>query len=140
MQKLEQLRAYSHIFQNNSTKQFLNQFFVDNSLENLAKDLRSKGGEETKWEDFLNELLHNFSYSNYLYSLPMGAGKTFLMACFIYLDLYLASIFGKKDKRFAHNFVVLAPHASKTAILPSLKTIKKYWILPETAAKKKTAY
>ena len=130
---------YSHIFQNNSTKQFLNQFFVDNSLENLAKDLRSKGGEETKWEDFLNELLHNFSYSNYLYSLPMGAGKTFLMACFIYLDLYLASIFGKKDERFAHNFVVLAPHASKTAILPSLKTIKNFdphWILPETAAKK----
>ena len=33
---------YSHIFQNNSTEQFLNQFFVDNSLENLAKDLSAK--------------------------------------------------------------------------------------------------
>jgi hypothetical protein len=66
----------------------------------------------------------------------MGAGKTYLMACFIYLDLYFAKI-NKKDKRFAHNFVVFAPHASKTAILPSLQTIKNFdpeWILPKNEA------
>jgi hypothetical protein len=68
----------------------------------------------------------------------MGAGKTYLMACFIYLDLYFANLY-KKDKRFAHNFIVLAPTASKTAILPSLQTIREFnpeWILPKTEAER----
>ena len=68
----------------------------------------------------------------------MGAGKTYLMACFIYLDLYFGSLY-KKDKRFAHNFIVLAPQASKTAILPSLQTIKNFdpkWVLPKVDAEK----
>jgi len=68
----------------------------------------------------------------------MGAGKTYLMASFIYLDLYFAGLY-KNDKRFAHNFVVFAPQASKTAILPSLQTIKDFnpeWILPKAEAQK----
>ena len=66
----------------------------------------------------------------------MGAGKTYLMAAFIYLDLHFSHLL-PNDKRFAHNFVVFAPHASKTAILPSLKTIKTFnpeWVLPPSAA------
>jgi len=60
------------------------------------------------------------------------------MACFIYLDLYFATLF-RDDNRFAHNFVVFAPQASKTAILPSLRTIKDFnpeWILPKEEADK----
>ena len=29
-------------------------------------------------------------YADYVFSLPMGAGKTYLMAAFIYLDLYFS--------------------------------------------------
>ncbi|MDD3772219.1 MAG: DEAD/DEAH box helicase family protein [Weeksellaceae bacterium] len=128
-----------HTFRGNFVTQFLNQFFLDNDLNNLQKKLVSDpSGSTIDWNNLLDELLHNFDYSNYLYSLPMGAGKTFLMACFIYLDLYFATLF-KKDKRFAHNFVVFAPQASKTAILPSLRTIKDFnpeWILPKEEADK----
>lgn len=129
-----------HAFTNNQnsyTNQFLNQFFSDNNQKILQKKLvNDPNHEQIDWNYVLEQLLHNFDYPNYLYSLPMGAGKTFLMACFIYLDLYFAKIL-KKDQRFAHNFIVFAPHASKTAILPSLKTIKNFnpaWILPKEQA------
>ncbi|MDI6781935.1 MAG: DEAD/DEAH box helicase family protein [bacterium] len=126
-----------YTFKDDYLTQFLNQFFQDNHLKNLHKKLvNDPKGKNIDWNALLDELLHNFDYSNYLYSLPMGAGKTFLMACFIYLDLYFAALF-KDDKRFAHNFVVFAPQASKTAILPSLKTIKDFnpeWILPKAEA------
>ena len=129
---------YFNIFNGNFVMQFLNQFSQDNDLKNFQKLLlNDPKGKTTDWNKILEELLHNFEYPNFLYSLPMGAGKTYLMACFIYLDLYFAKI-NKKDKRFAHNFVVFAPHASKTAILPSLQTIKNFdpeWILPKNEAK-----
>lgn len=128
-----------HTFKGNYVTQFLNQFFQDNALKNLLKKLvNDPTGSTIDWNNLLDELLHNFDYSNYLYSLPMGAGKTFLMACFIYLDMYFATLF-KNDRRFAHNFVVFAPQASKTAILPSLRTIKDFnpeWILPKEEADK----
>lgn len=66
----------------------------------------------------------------------MGAGKTFLMAAFMYLDLYFA-LNEPKNKAFAHNFIVLAPSGLKSSIIPSLKNIKNFdvsWILPEPMA------
>lgn len=129
---------YFNVFNGDYVMQFLNQFAQDNGLKNFQKLLlNDPHGKTTNWNKILEELLHNFDYPNFLYSLPMGAGKTYLMACFIYLDLYFAKI-NKKDKRFAHNFVVFAPHASKTAILPYLQTIRDFdpgWILPKNEAK-----
>ena len=128
-----------HTGSNKFLKTFLNGFFEDNNLKNLRETLLDDPqGENNDWIKLLNDLFHDFQYPNYFYSLPMGAGKTFLMACFIYLDLYFAS-FLKNDSRFAHNFVVFAPHASKTAILPSLTTIKDFqpeWILPKSDAQR----
>ncbi len=124
-------------FGNNYVTQFINQFSQENNLKKLNKKLvNDPHGQQTNWEKFLEELLHNYEYPNYLFSLPMGAGKTFLMACFIYLDLYFSKLF-KNDKRFARNFVVFAPQATKTAILPSLQTIKNFdpeWVLPKLEA------
>ena len=127
-----------HLFGKNYTMQFLNKFASDNNLRHLKENLkRDWNGQEQNWNEVLNQLLHDFDYPNFLFSLPMGAGKTYLMAAFIYLDLYFAR-FDKNDKRFAHNFVVFAPQAAKTAILPSLQTIKDFhpeWILPESETK-----
>lgn len=68
----------------------------------------------------------------------MGAGKTYLMAAFMYLDLYFAEC-EPDNKKFAHNFLVLIPSGLKSSIVPSLKTIANFdpsWVLPEPAATK----
>ena len=66
----------------------------------------------------------------------MGAGKTYLMAAFIYLDLYFA-VNEPNNPAFAHNFMVFAPSGLKSSVVPSLKTIQRFdpaWIIPEPAA------
>lgn len=66
----------------------------------------------------------------------MGAGKTYLMAAFIYLDLYFAYN-EPTNPAFAHNFIIFAPSGLKSSVVPSLKTIQNFnpsWILPEPAA------
>lgn len=121
----------------NPTAEFLHQFAKKNDLKTLAATIKDDPlGQQHDWNAFLNALLHDFNYPNYLFSLPMGAGKTYLMAAFIYLDLHFARLH-PNDTRFAHNFVVFAPSASKTAILPSLQTIRNFdpaWVLPPSDA------
>ena len=118
-------------------RSFLHHFAEANELNDLASQvLKNWHGKEAEWSRFLDDLLHNFNYPLYLYSLPMGAGKTYLMAAVIYLDLHFARLH-PGDSRFARNFVVFAPQASKTAILPSLQTIRNFdpaWVLPPSDA------
>ena len=88
------------------------------------------------YNQIINKIFYDVDYADYLYSLPMGAGKTYLMAAFIYLDLYFAQ--NESDNPvFAHNFMIFAPSGLKTSILPSLKNIMRFdpsWILPEETA------
>ena len=82
------------------------------------------------------DLFYGVDYPDYLFSLPMGAGKTYLMAAFIYLDLYFAQN-EPTNPIFAHNFMILAPSGLKSSIIPSLKKIQNFdpsWVLPEPAA------
>ena len=86
--------------------------------------------------DFFNRIFYDVKYTDYLFSLPMGAGKTYLMAAFIYLDLYFA-VNEPNNPAFAHNFMVFAPSGLKSSVIPSLKTIQRFdpvWIIPEPAA------
>ena len=83
-----------------------------------------------------NDTFYGVSYTDYLFSLPMGAGKTYLMAAFIYLDLYFATN-EPQNPVFAHNFIIFAPSGLKSSVVPSLKTIRNFnpaWIIPEPAA------
>jgi len=95
-----------------------------------------KNPDKIDYETVSKSLFYGVEYPDYLFSLPMGAGKTFLMAAFIYLDLYFAT--NEPDNpRFAHNFLILAPSGLKSSIIPSLRTIERFdpsWILPEPAA------
>lgn len=88
------------------------------------------------YERIIKEIFYQVSYADYLMSLPMGAGKTFLMAAIIYLDLLFAR--NEPDNpHFAHNFIVLIPSGLKSSIAPSLKTIQDFdpeWVLPNPAA------
>ena len=92
--------------------------------------------ENINFVDILKTIFYDVSYTDYLFSLPMGAGKTYLMAAFIYLDLYFAA--NEPDNNaFAHNFIIFAPSGLKSSVVPSLKTIQKFnplWILPDPAA------
>lgn len=88
------------------------------------------------YEQIFKSLFYNVSYTDYLFSLPMGAGKTYLMAAFMYLDLYFA-LNEPNNKSFAHNFLILAPSGLKSSIIPSLRKMKDFdvsWILPEPSA------
>lgn len=88
------------------------------------------------YEKFFKDAFYGVSYTDYLFSLPMGAGKTYLMAAFIYLDLYFA-INEPQNPAFAHNFIIFAPSGLKSSVVPSLRTIQKFdpaWIIPEPAA------
>lgn len=93
-------------------------------------------GEHIESIEIIKKMFYGVSYTDYLFSLPMGAGKTYLMASFILLDLYFA-IGEPENKAFAHNFIVFAPSGMKSSVVPSLKQMKKFdptWILPEPAA------
>lgn len=101
----------------------------------LAKQIK-KDPESIDYERVFNIAFYGVSYTDYLFSLPMGAGKTYLMAAFIYLDLYFASN-EPSNPAFAHNFIIFAPSGLKSSVVPSLKTIQKFdpsWVIPEPAA------
>ena len=118
-------------------KRYLNRYLQDSGITDLDPYLRTPLPYE-EYENLIDNLFEDFNYPNYLFSLPMGAGKTFLIAALIYIDLYLAETF-KDNNKYCRNFIVIAPTAKKTAIIPALKTIKLFnpeWILPKTEAKK----
>lgn len=103
--------------------------------EKLEKQIK-KDPSSIDYDDFFRNVFYGVSYTDYLFSLPMGAGKTYIMAAFIYLDLYFALI-EPTNPVFAHNFIIFAPSGLKSSVVPSLKTIQKFipsWIIPEPAA------
>lgn len=105
---------------------------VSKKLEEFIK----KTPEDIDYKKFFRDAFYGVSYTDYLFSLPMGAGKTYLMAAFIYLDLYFARN-EPLNSAFAHNFIIFAPSGLKSSVVPSLRTIQKFdpsWVLPEPAA------
>lgn len=101
----------------------------------LEKVIKSQNGR-INYEDTFKKIFYGVNYTDYLFSLPMGAGKTYLMAAFIYLDLYFA-LNEPDNPAFAHNFMVLAPSGLKSSIIPSLRNIQEFdptWIIPEPTA------
>lgn len=107
--------------------------------EQVSKKLEEqirKAPESINYRQFFHDAFYGVSYTDYLFSLPMGAGKTYLMAAFMYLDFYFA-MNEPHNKAFAHNFIVFAPSGLKSSVVPSLKTIQKFdpaWVIPEPSA------
>ena len=105
----------------------------------IADALRKAVMEEPQNIDFdgiFNRIFYGVNYPDYVFSLPMGAGKTYLMAAFIYLDLYFVQQ-EPDNPAFAHNFMVMVPSGLKTSVIPSLRTIQDFdpsWVIPEPAA------
>ena len=112
---------------------------TNDSGERVSKKLQdqiAKDPASIDYGQFFNDAFYSVYYTDYLFSLPMGAGKTFLMAAFIYLDLYYAAN-EPLNPAFAHNFIIFAPSGLKSSVVPSLRTIQNFdpaWVLPEPAA------
>ena len=80
---------------------------TNDSGEQVSKKLQQQIASDPAGIDYRKFFIDTFygvSYTDYLFSLPMGAGKTFLMAAFIYLDLYFAAN-EPMNPAFAHNFI-----------------------------------
>ena len=61
--------------------------------------------------------------------------ENYLMAAFIYWDLYFAQN-EPHNPAFAHNFMIFAPSGLKSSVVPSLKNIQGFdptWVIPEPA-------
>ena len=129
------------IFKSNKAAVALFQYsrLKDKKGKQLAPELETfikQHADEIDYEAIFKKIFYDVSYTDYLFSLPMGAGKTYLMAAFIYLDLYFAQN-EPNNPCFAHNFMVMAPSGLKSSIVPSLKHIKEFdpsWIIPEPTA------
>ncbi len=101
----------------------------------LEKEIRFNP-ESIDYESVFKNIFYNVSYTDYIFSLPMGAGKTFLMSAIIYLNLYFA-IKEPDAEEFAHNFLIMAPSGLKSSIVPSLRHIIEFdptWVIPDPAA------
>lgn len=129
------------IFETNKAAVALFQYsrLQDKTGKQLAPELESfikRNADKIDYGTIFKKVFYDVTYTDYLFSLPMGAGKTYLMAAFIYLDLYFAQ--NEPDNpAFAHNFMVMAPSGLKSSIVPSLKHIKEFdpsWIIPEPTA------
>lgn len=131
------------VLENNKAALALFQYsrLKDRNNKQLAPELEKFIRHHAKDIDYNKTLLSIFygvTYADYLFSLPMGAGKTYLMAAFIYIDLYFAQN-EPENPVWAHNFLILAPSALKSSIVPSLRTIREFdpsWIFSEVEAQK----
>lgn len=132
-----------HVLETNKAALALFQYscLKDKNGRQLAPELEKlirHHATEIDYEQTLLDIFYGVTYTDYLFSLPMGAGKTYLMAAFIYIDLYFAQ--NEPDNPvWAHNFLILAPSALKSSIIPSLRNIREFdpsWIFSEVEAKK----
>ncbi len=108
----------------------------DKNIGKILKVIRDDPSS-IDYQRIFDEAFGGVTYTDYIFSLPMGAGKTFLMAAFIYLDLYFSMI-DPDNPAFAENFIVIAPSGLKNSIIPSLRTIEKFnpaWVIDEASAK-----
>lgn len=139
--QIELTEAARQIFNTNKAAVALFQYsrLKDKGGRQLAPELEQfikQNADAIDYEAVFKKIFYDVTYTDYLFSLPMGAGKTYLMAAFIYLDLYFAQN-EPDNKCFAHNFMVMAPSGLKSSIVPSLKHIKEFepsWIIPEPTA------
>lgn len=107
----------------------------DKKVDKIEQIIRNDP-QSLDYSKIIKDIFYNITYTDYIFSLPMGAGKTYLMAAFMYLDLYFSSI-DPTNEAFAQNFIILAPSGLKSSIVPSLRTISNFdpaWIFNKEIA------
>jgi len=93
-------------------------------------DLAFDKEKEKKIQKILADKFGEFDYSNQVYALTMGAGKTILMSVMCLYDFVL-SYYHQKDERFAKNALVFAPDKTIIESLKEIKTFDYSRVLPK---------
>lgn len=69
------------------------------------------------------------AYSNYIFALTMGTGKTILMATCIFYEFILANKF-PRDEKYCHNALVFAPDKTVLQSLREIQTFDMRQVVP----------
>lgn len=100
--------------------------YEQNLLDILVDDVTAE-----VYNDVFDQLsVQNEPYSNYIYALTMGLGKTILMATCIFYEFILASKH-KNDSRYCHNVLVFAPDKTVLESLREIKTFDMSKVVPK---------
>lgn len=82
------------------------------------------------YDKLFTEMCHyQEDYTNYIFALTMGLGKTVLMATCIFYEFLLANKY-PKDKRFCQNALVFAPDKTVLQSLKEIQTMDKSKVVP----------
>ena len=81
----------------------------------------------TKVFEYIEKFKRN--YSNYIFALPMGTGKTILMATCIFYEFILANKH-PDDLKYCHNALVFAPDKTVLQSLKEIQTFDKSLVVP----------
>ncbi len=85
---------------------------------------------EEQFEDIFKYMRkYRRPYSNYIFALTMGTGKTILMATCIFYEFLLANKF-PKDESYCHNALVFAPDKTVLQSLREIQTFDKTKVVP----------
>lgn len=68
-------------------------------------------------------------YSNYIFALTMGTGKTILMATCIFYEFVMARL-APNDPRYCHNALVIAPDTTVLQSLREIMTFDRSLVIP----------
>ena len=105
--------------------------FSDNRLgvrENAQIDIFEYSTEEYK-EVFEMLIKYKEAYSNYIFALTMGLGKTILMATCIFYEFLLGNKY-PNDPRYCHNALVFSPDKTVLQSLKEIQTFDKSKVIP----------
>lgn len=86
---------------------------------------------ELQYENLFKRMQKNSrKYSNYIYALTMGTGKTILMATCIFYEFLLANKY-PFDEKFCHNALVFAPDKTVLHALREIVEFDKSLVVPK---------
>jgi superfamily II DNA or RNA helicase len=89
-----------------------------------------KEASKEQYEAVFNQMRSNArAYSNYIFALTMGTGKTILMASCIFYEFILANKF-PKDRKYCHNALVFAPDKTVLQSLREIQTFEMAKVVP----------
>ena len=90
---ISKLNDYENFLYQKNIEKLSLYLFAKENLPTLAKKIEDDRDNSINYQEIIKKIFYNIDYSDYLLSLPMGAGKTYLMASFIYLDLSFLRLF-----------------------------------------------
>ena len=120
---------------------YVHEIFVDWHAKQNGFESRSNLGVEQlglfgdlnteQYEAIFNHIRRSGvrDYPNYIFALPMGTGKTILMATCIFYEFLLANKF-PEDLKYCHNALVFAPDKTVLQSLKEIQTFDMGYVVP----------